>query len=972
MASLDQVIQQIRFGLEQLRSRNAHHEFEHLCRHYARALICSNILPATGPVSAGGDQGRDFETFRSYLAESPIADAAFLGRVADEPVAFACTMQSDDVEGKIKKDIQTILASGTKVLSVQYFCVADVAVARRHQLQAWARDSHSLELEIHDGQAIAENLAQKAVFWMAVRYLAIPSEVYPRDLHPANDAYESAREEWQKTAVDANSFPQFQEIKGHLRHATWEQGVKQDIPFWIERLQRIADSSQVNSLARRARYEIAVATLRGLGTLVGHEVQERQYFAVPPSVDALDELEDYAVLLTYCTSATVFGHAGFALSELREWQTILVNRLDAAIAERMFPSTQAQLLKLRGLAALHRIETQGITSGFDATVEWWSKALDLLPRAPLFPLEQFADMLTIICEWAGDHPRYGELTGRVDEALAKRTGGFTAAEKCRDRALAHRKKGRVLDAISEVHKAKLNWFAEETLDGFILSLQVLARWYTELGLCLAGKYYALAAASIALRSSKAEIKARAWRAFLEAASSECRGGAWAGFLELTKIALQCHHGFCPDAGNLSLHEDLEAVFFHGAMAIAISERLSPTLASFVRAKVDGWNLGDLFEEPLAVARSAVSQMPSEGFITSVEEQLVGMPINDVGVSRSVTWAAVGIEWSVEWMNDYQTTAAAEQFVATFQIVLAEIARADLCLPNSQVEILFTLDSVAEPKVDPMFRPGRMCWRVGWPKHGSQVELDVVSAGVLATAITLLGGVSLLPNERVQEIVEGLFRIGIPGKTLVGQPYATLYRETLSESDFNRGRAVLAVPELPTRSSPVRPHDELRGRTGPGPGYSTDESRRQIARRYQRMTGVLQLTLHRLRQSPAFFETVQHLRQRGWRDWHILGAIFASVLNYRSHQEYGPHGANEEFATKFLQTSEQPDSTEVPASEFTEERLDFYRRFNTAAILKTWGLELHHPALSPEVIEEFLATRYGYWTDDMEHENLFGV
>ena len=51
--------------------------------------------------------------------------------------------------------------------------------------------------------------------------------------------------------------------------------------------------------------------------------------------------------------------------------------------------------------------------------DWWFKTLDLLPEAPLFPLEQFADMLTVICKVAGDHPRYSELTGRVDEALSK-------------------------------------------------------------------------------------------------------------------------------------------------------------------------------------------------------------------------------------------------------------------------------------------------------------------------------------------------------------------------------------------------------------------------------------------------------------------------------------------------------------------------------------------------------------------------
>lgn len=889
MASLDQIVQQIRFGLEQLRPKNAHHEFEHLCRHYARSLICSNILPATGPVSAGGDQGRDFETFRTYIAQSPIADTAFLGHVTNDPIAFACTMQSDNVERKIQADIQTIVASGTKVLSIHYFCVADVPVARRHQLQTWAREAHSVELDIHDGQAIAENLAKKEVFWIAVRFLAIPSEIYPRDLCPTNDAYESAREEWQRRSVEVNSFPQFHEIKGLLRHATWDKDAKQDIPFWINRLQLFVDSSEVWPLARRARYEIAVATLRGLGTLVGFEDEVRQYFSAPPSIDALDELEDFTVLLTYCTGATVFGHADFGWSDLRGWQSVLVERLEAAIAERTFPSTQAQLRKVRGLAALHKIGADGVTSGFDETVEWWSKALDLLPQAALFPLEQFADMLTITCKWAGDHPRYRELTGRVDEALSKRVGGFAAAEKCRDRALAHYESGRILEAITEIHKAKLNWFADETLDIFILSLQVLARWYTELGLCVAGKYYALTAASMALRSSRPEIKASAWKTLLEAGDSEYKGGAWAGFLELTKAALYCHHLFSPDAGNISKHDELEATLYHGAVTVAISERLWPELADFVKTRVDAWNLGEMFDELLTAARSTLGQMSRDELIASLEGQLVGMPINDVGVHRKVTWAAFGVEWSVEWLNDYHTTAMAEQFIATFQVVLVEIAGKDLCLPQTQIEIVFALDAVAEPDVQPLRAEG-FRWRLAWPKEGEHDDLDKVFLSVFATAITVLRNASFLPDGNVNGLMEDLFRNGIPGKALVGQPYSMLYRETLSEGSFNEGRRILALPEVPTRSTPLRPHPALSAVAGPGPGYSPEESRERIARRYQGVARLLPITLARLRGNEEFQRTVRRLREKGWRDWHITEALLTTVVNFRMNEKYGPRGA----------------------------------------------------------------------------------
>jgi len=53
--------------LSQLAAQNRHHEFEHLARALAGGTVTLNIVPATGPVTAGGDQGRDFETYRTEL-----------------------------------------------------------------------------------------------------------------------------------------------------------------------------------------------------------------------------------------------------------------------------------------------------------------------------------------------------------------------------------------------------------------------------------------------------------------------------------------------------------------------------------------------------------------------------------------------------------------------------------------------------------------------------------------------------------------------------------------------------------------------------------------------------------------------------------------------------------------------------------------------------------------------------------------
>src|SRR5438105_7680997 len=126
MANIDQVISHIRFGLAQLSSKNAHHEFEHLCRHLTRARICSNILPATGPVSAGGDQGRDFETFRTYLAGSLRFSRGFLGLASAETLVFACTLQREDLKAKIKEDVTSICTRGTPVQMIYVMCTEPV------------------------------------------------------------------------------------------------------------------------------------------------------------------------------------------------------------------------------------------------------------------------------------------------------------------------------------------------------------------------------------------------------------------------------------------------------------------------------------------------------------------------------------------------------------------------------------------------------------------------------------------------------------------------------------------------------------------------------------------------------------------------------------------------------------------------------------------------------------------------------
>lgn len=109
MATPDQVIQHIKFALESLSDRNAHHEFEHACRHLARYRIAFNILPATGPVAAGGDRGRDFETFPMFVGG--IVDGKFSTTTPNARLVFACSLDRQ-VAAKVRSDVAKIMNQG--------------------------------------------------------------------------------------------------------------------------------------------------------------------------------------------------------------------------------------------------------------------------------------------------------------------------------------------------------------------------------------------------------------------------------------------------------------------------------------------------------------------------------------------------------------------------------------------------------------------------------------------------------------------------------------------------------------------------------------------------------------------------------------------------------------------------------------------------------------------------------------------
>jgi hypothetical protein len=169
----------IRFLLEHLTAQNEHHTFEEICYRIAMRRLSSNILPATGPVSAGGDQGRDAETYYTRLPQELPGTAGFVGRATTEPLVVACSVQKDRLEEKVRGDLNSICGHGGTVKTVAFFAVQEIPVAVRHRLQEQARKTHGVTLEVFDGHAVSHLLAEADLIWVAERYLDLPSHLVP-------------------------------------------------------------------------------------------------------------------------------------------------------------------------------------------------------------------------------------------------------------------------------------------------------------------------------------------------------------------------------------------------------------------------------------------------------------------------------------------------------------------------------------------------------------------------------------------------------------------------------------------------------------------------------------------------------------------------------------------------------------------------------------------------------------------------
>ncbi len=157
-------------------------------------------------------------------------------------------------------------------------------------------------------------------------------------------------------------------------------------------------------------------------------------------------------------------------------------------------------------------------------------------------------------------------------------------------------------------------------------------------------------------------------------------------------------------------------------------------------------------------------------------------------------------------------------------------------------------------------------------------------------------------------------------------------------------------------------------------YDRNKSGMMIRSRYRKCIPPIRLTLKRIVPTKEFQLLKENLRKLNWKDWHILMAIDNLVLNYRFNKlnliQQFP--SMEQFAREFLNKEEDEEDLVVPLEEFTEEKMEIALEFSMLATLKLFGFSLEGKSINGDELKSFLAEKFNYWNDDVEHNPIFDL
>lgn len=962
----------IRFQLSELSSENGHHDFEKISFEIARRRVASNLLPATGPVSSGGDQGRDFESYKTYLVGLPIDGNTFVLSASEMIIVGASTLEKiASLAGKVTDDIASICGYGTKPDLIVYFCEQNVPVAKRHAWIKRCADKHGVELQIFDGAAISDILTEPDTFWIAEQYLGVPSEAFPAPT--VNARYAEMKQRWISEDSTPEHFADFIEIKSGTRLARTDAQV--DLERWIRKLRTFIGNGFSPRLEQRARYEVCVAELRGRGSLDPALSVLHMFFESVTSASVASELSDAAVMMMYVWGARELGQTSLSRAQALAYYNTLNRLITDAIVSPGGSRDKATLLEAHAMLS-PIAASDGGEAPAEVLIQRWQLVLDEIKQTPLFPVWHVGEIFQVLARDFGNDERVQKMAAEVDKIVADQEGAATIGERSLKRAAGHLKEGRRIAALSELQRVKSAWLTGETVDGAIFAMVSMAHIYLEMKLNYAARYYAAGALLVAIYESNDHARSMIGKAADVIARSFYAAGEAVTYVYSVGQTMSFHGATVSDPGNWKKHEYIAALAATAVQFRVISQRIAPQVCTLLDSAFQEWPMAPEEIEEMKANCERLSPFASESAAEiekKIADEMGVSPFSDLGLVTEVEWLALGIHWHIFHGSSHDERIMATAVAATLQVLQADLADVELAIIPSDVEIRLSLADIARPQNESIPSNDKVICDLKMPIR-SDSALDV-GAALTTVAILLLRQASALPNEALDALTDEKFKQGLADRITSVRP-ATELMALAEPPALNRDAMEAFV--RPTLSVAMAPQEysELAWPIVKGPGYSRERATGMLTDRYSYGPAAVAWTLPRLLADARCRKVLMEMRASGMRDWMMLNTISSIVCGWQAQRVLGRPQSRENLIAmqkwmhERIHRPEDESDPQFDLDEFTTELVARQDLIQPLSTLKNWGLVYRQQTPDAANVRRFLDVRYAYSEDDIEHADPF--
>ena len=380
------------------------------------------------------------------------------------------------------------------------------------------------------------------------------------------------------------------DVKRGLRVATRDEDAKPDLLSWLSVMRRFVDPAVADRLLQKARYEIAVAELRGRGSL-DPAISHVQTLFDNLSIDQTPaELLDASVLAVYASGAVVQGQTTVSVTTVRGWIEKANSIVQEALANSQRKGDRCVLLEARAMLSNVPFSHLTMEERKSAFFNSWRDVVKEVKEVPYYPITEIAEILELVIPIFGMDPRFRNLADDVDQLVSDRAGKGVAADHARKRAIAHLNTGRHVAAIDQLQRTKIGWFTGEALEGSILAMLVISQSFEELGLHFAARYYAAAAFYSVLHLGSEELQLRLGQAAFRLADTFHAAGEGITFLHSIAQALLLHDAVASEPHDWTKHVAVQRSVTHALILRAIAQRLWPSVLPVFDAAIAKWRL----------------------------------------------------------------------------------------------------------------------------------------------------------------------------------------------------------------------------------------------------------------------------------------------------------------------------------------------------------------------------------------------